>query len=46
METNNNYYIIQEFCDSGDLDSYLAKNKIMNPKEAFKFIVDMLTGFV
>lgn len=23
METNNNYYIIQEFCDSGDLDKLL-----------------------
>lgn len=46
METNNNYYIIQEFCDSGDLDNFLAKNKLMTEKDAFKFIVDMLHGFV
>ena len=23
METSNNYYIIQEYCDDGDLDEYL-----------------------
>lgn len=25
METNNNYYIIQEYCDSGDLDKMIEK---------------------
>ena len=25
METNNNYYIIQEYCDSGDLDKLIEK---------------------
>ena len=46
METSNNYYIIQEFCDSGDLDNYLAQNKLMPEKDAIKFLVDILTGFV
>jgi calcium-dependent protein kinase len=22
METNSNYYIVQEFCDGGDLEGY------------------------
>ena len=46
METNNNYYIIQEFCEGGDLDNYLEKQKIMPEKEALKFLTDILSGFI
>jgi len=46
METSNNYYIIQEFCDSGDLDGYLAQHKSMPEKDALKFLTDILTGFI
>ena len=46
METNNNYYIIQEFCEGGDLDNYLAKQKILPEKEALKFLTDILSGFI
>lgn len=46
METSNNYYIIQEFCDSGDLDGFLQQNKQMNEKDGLKFMTDVLTGFI
>ena len=34
MESSNNYYIIQELCDGGDLEHYLKKqpNKCVNEK--------------
>lgn len=46
METSNNYYIIQEYCDSGDLDGLLSQKKSMSEKDALKFLTDVLTGFV
>jgi calcium-dependent protein kinase len=46
METSNNYYIIQEFCDSGDLDGYLAQHKQMSEKDSLKFLNDILNGFI
>ncbi|KAM3142202.1 hypothetical protein pb186bvf_005611 [Paramecium bursaria] len=46
METSNNYYIIQEFCDGGDFDDLLKKKKILPEKEAIKFLVDVLKGFL
>ncbi|CAD8048740.1 unnamed protein product [Paramecium primaurelia] len=45
METSNNYYIVQEFCDGGDFDEFLKKKKNLTEKEAIKFLVDVLTGF-
>ncbi|CAK66613.1 unnamed protein product (macronuclear) [Paramecium tetraurelia] len=45
METSNNYYIVQEFCDGGDFDELLKKRKILSEKEAIKFLVDVLNGF-
>lgn len=50
METNNNYYIIQEYCDSGDLDKLfeanVAKKTTMPEKEALRFMNDILNGFI
>ncbi|CAD8197134.1 unnamed protein product [Paramecium octaurelia] len=50
METNNNYYIIQEYCDSGDLDklieNYVSQKKTMPEKDAVKFMIDILNGFI
>ncbi|CAD8163035.1 unnamed protein product [Paramecium octaurelia] len=45
METNNNYYIVQEYCDGGDFDELLKKRKLLPEKEAIKFLVDVLNGF-
>lgn len=40
MESSNNYYIIQELCDDGDLEHYLKKqpNKSLSEKEAIRVL--------
>ena len=46
VETKNNYYVIQEFCEDGDLDKYLKNNKKQLPEyEAKKILIDILKGF-
>ena len=46
METSNNYYIIQEFCDSGDLQRTFKKSCPIEEKEAIKIWIDLLEGFI
>ncbi|CAD8048998.1 unnamed protein product [Paramecium sonneborni] len=45
LETPNNFYIIQEVCDDGDLSKFLKKNKQVNEKQAIMIIIDVLQGF-
>ena len=44
-ESANNYYVIQEFCEDGDLGTYLKKNKIVPEEKAKSILVDILSGF-
>lgn len=46
LETSNNYYIIQEYCDGGDLRSVLKKRKCLPESEAVGVLKDLLTGFM
>ncbi|KRX02399.1 Protein kinase-like domain [Pseudocohnilembus persalinus] len=45
LETSNNYYIIQELCDSGDLRHILKKKKNLSEQEALQVLKDLLSGF-
>ena len=45
IETKNNYYVIQEFCEDGDLEKYLKKNKFLPEELAKKILIDILKGF-
>lgn len=38
LETSNNYYIIQEFCDGGDLRGCLKKKKTLNESESLQIL--------
>lgn len=47
MESNNNYYIIQELCDI-DLEHYMKQqpDKIVSEKEAVQFLTEICNGFL
>jgi len=44
-QTNNNMYIVTEFCEDGDLRSYIKKKKKLSEAEAIKILKDILNGF-
>ncbi|CAD8120799.1 unnamed protein product [Paramecium sonneborni] len=46
LETANNYYIVQEFCDGGDLQHLLKKKKFLPQKEAMQLFIDVLLGMI
>ncbi|CAD8051312.1 unnamed protein product [Paramecium sonneborni] len=46
LETSNNYYIIQEICESGDLAKYLKKNSFVHEQLALKIMTEILQGFI
>ena len=43
-ESVNNIYIIQEFCNEGDLRSYLTKNGPLKEGVASRFLLDIVKG--
>ena len=45
MESSNNYYIIQELCES-DLETYLKKNKVLPEKEAIDILTQIVNAFI
>jgi serine/threonine protein kinase len=42
METANNYYLIQEFCDGGDFRGLLKNKKSLPENEALLVLKDLL----
>ena len=46
LETKNNYYIVQEYCDQGDFRNYLKKKIFLEEKEAKQVLVQILSGFL
>ncbi|EAS04850.2 kinase domain protein (macronuclear) [Tetrahymena thermophila SB210] len=46
LETKNNYYIVQEFCDQGDFRNYLKQKGYLPEQEAKQVLVDILNGFL
>ena len=35
-KTSNNYYLVLEYCNDGDLDTYVKKRKYLTEEEALK----------
>lgn len=46
MESSNFYYIVQEFCDGGDLRSLINNRGCISEKEAITIIAQVCNGFV
>lgn len=44
-KTANNFYLILEYCNEGDLSQYLKKNKTLPEKEAIEFFLQILNCF-
>ena len=43
--TNNNIYIMTEFCNEGDLSGYLKSKKSLTENEAIRIMGDIVNGF-
>jgi serine/threonine protein kinase len=46
LETANNYYIVQEYCDGGTLRNYMVKNKQIPEKQAVAILTQICEGFL
>ena len=38
-KTKNNFYLIMEYCNEGDLADYVKKKKILTEDEAIEFLI-------
>ncbi len=45
LETSNNYYVVTQFCDGGDLETYLESKTFLEVPEAVYFLKQILCGF-
>ena len=46
VRTQNNAYIIQEYCDQGDLEKQLQKHKTLSETDCVPILVDILQGYM
>lgn len=46
MESENYYYIVQEFCNGGDLKGVMTKKGPMPETEAINYLTQICNGFV
>lgn len=45
LETGNNYYLILDYCRSGDMEHYVKKHKGLGEDEAVYFLMQIMNGF-
>lgn len=44
-KTANNYYLVLEYCNEGDLDSYVKKRRFLTEEEAIEILCEVINGF-
>lgn len=44
-KTTNNFYLIMEYCNEGDLSVYLKRTRTLSEREAVGFLLQILNGF-
>jgi serine/threonine-protein kinase ULK/ATG1 len=44
-KTPNNFYLIMEYCNDGDLDAYVKKRKYLTEDEAVEILCEIIHGF-
>ncbi len=44
-KTSNNFYLMLEYCNEGDLSQYLKERKTLTEDEAVEFLCQILNGF-
>ena len=45
LETNNNYYLVLDYCRSGDMESYVKKHKGLGEEESVYLLMQVMNGF-
>jgi serine/threonine protein kinase len=47
LESNNNYYLVMQYCNKGDLENYLSKQpqNFLLEKDALFFLKQIMNGF-
>lgn len=45
METANNYYLVIQYCNNGDLEMYLKRMGKLSESEAVYFLMQIMNGF-
>ena len=45
IETANNYYLVIQYCNNGDLEKYLAKHGKLPEDQAVYFLMQIMNGF-
>lgn len=44
-KTSNNYYLILEYCNDGDLETYVKKRRYLTEEEAIEILCEIVNGF-
>ena len=45
IETKNSFYLVMEYCNGGDLEKLIKKNKQLSEKDSVNFLKQLLKGF-
>jgi serine/threonine-protein kinase ULK/ATG1 len=45
LETANNYYLVLNFCNNGDLEHHVKKNDYLGEQESIYFLMQIMNGF-
>ena len=45
LETTNNYYLVIQYCNNGDLENHVKKNNFLGEEESVYFLMQIMNGF-
>jgi serine/threonine protein kinase len=45
LETGNNYYLVIDYCNSGDLENHVKKHQFLGEEESVYFLMQVMNGF-
>lgn len=45
LETGNNYYLVLDYCNNGDLEHHVKKNTNLGEQESIYFLMQIMNGF-
>ena len=45
LETTNNYYLVIDYCNNGDLENHVKKNQCLGEQESVYFLMQIMNGF-
>jgi serine/threonine protein kinase len=45
LETGNNYYLVLDYCNGGDMENHLKKHQFLGEDESVYFLMQVMNGF-